>query len=99
MGYLNEKKVAKCFVVVSDEGENAKHNGEYFHEVFHKYYHTVYPARLVFVSFLEVNAKGQMAEQCEKIGFKPTCFTFDKDKPDLTRLDALLGTLAVASGL
>jgi len=97
--YLNEKKVAKCIVVVSDEGENAKHDGEYFHEVFHKYYHTVYPAKLVFVSFLEVNAKGQMAVECEKIGFNPTCFSFDKDKPDLTKLDALLGTLAVASGM
>ena len=39
--YLDEKKVVKCFVVVSDEGENAKHQGEFFHEVFHKYYHQV----------------------------------------------------------
>jgi hypothetical protein len=27
----------------------------------------VYPARLVFVSFLDVNAKGQMAEACENV--------------------------------
>ena len=54
-------------MVVSDEGENAKHDGKYFHEVFHTYYHEVYPARLVFVSFLDVNAKGQMAQACEKV--------------------------------
>lgn len=39
--YLDAKKVVKCVVVVSDEGENAQHNGEFFHEVFHKYYHQV----------------------------------------------------------
>jgi hypothetical protein len=97
--YLETRKIAKCFVIVSDEGENAKHEGQYFHEVFHKYYTEVYPAKLVFVSFLENNAKGQMATECERIGFDVTSFSFDRSHPDLTKLDALLGVLAVSTGL
>lgn len=54
-------QVVKCFVVVSDEGENAKHNGEYFHEVYHKYFHEV--RRLltrvrVCVAVLEFHLRG-----------------------------------------
>jgi hypothetical protein len=47
----------------------------------------VYPSRLVFVSFLDVNGKGQMAEACQRVGFDPVCFSFDKDKPDLTKVN------------
>lgn len=55
----------------------------------------MYPAKLVFVSFLAANEQGQMATALERMGFGPVKFSFDKDRPDLTKLDALLGTLAV----
>ena len=90
------RKQVRCFVVVSDEGENLKSHGHYFHELFRKYHAEVYPAKLVFVSFLEANEKGQMATASVRMGFGPIKFSFDKDRPDLTKLDALLGTLAVA---
>jgi hypothetical protein len=50
-------QVVKCFVVVSDEGENAKHNGEYFHEVYHKYFHEV-RLLLTRVAVLEYHMRG-----------------------------------------
>ena len=94
--YYAARKQVRCFVVVSDEGENLKSHGHYFHELFRKYHAEVYPAKLVFVSFLEANEKGQMATASVRMGFGPIKFSFDKDRPDLTKLDALLGTLAVA---
>ena len=94
--YYEARKQVKCFVVVSDEGENLRSHGYYFHELYRKYHAEVYPAKLVFVSFLQANEKGQMATAIERMGFGPIKFSFDKDRPDLTKLDALLGTLAVA---
>lgn len=38
------------------EIENEKSKGEYFAQLFYKYYTEVYPAKIVFVSFLEVAA-------------------------------------------
>eukprot|EP00040_Diaphanoeca_grandis_P022271 m.119345 g.119345 ORF g.119345 m.119345 type:complete len:732 (+) comp28729_c0_seq1:180-2375(+) len=93
--YYTSKKVVKCFVVVSDEGENLKSNGFYFHELYRKYHAEIYPAKLVFVSFLDANEKGQMAQAVQRMGYEVVNFAFDKLRPDLTKLDALLGTLAV----
>ena len=67
--YYNSKEIIKTFVMVTDEEENA--NGkitdgtEYrFFELFMKYRQEVYPAKLVFISFLShQHAQGQMYSQ------------------------------------
>jgi hypothetical protein len=54
----------------------------------------VFPAKLVFISFLEANAKGQMAGALEKLGIHPICYSLDGRRPDLTKLDSLLAQLS-----
>jgi hypothetical protein len=96
--YLREKKVVKCFVIVTDEVENVKHGVEYFPELFARYYRDVYPAEVVFVSFLEnVNRKGRMVTALEAQGFSPIQFRLDGRRPDLTKLDSLLGVISLRS--
>lgn len=96
--YLREKKIVKCFVVVTDEVENAKHGAEYFPELFARYHAEVYPAEVVFVSFLEnVNRKGRMVTALESMGFSPILFRLDGRRPDLSKLDSLLGVISLRS--
>lgn len=96
--YLREKKVVRCFVIVTDEVENVKHGAEYFPELFAKYYREVYPAEVVFVSFLEnVNRKGRMVTALESMGFSPIQFRLEGRRPDLTKLDSLLGVISLRS--
>ena len=67
--YYNAKEVIKTFVMVTDEEENA--NGTTadgistrFFELFMKYRTEIYPAKLVFISFLgHQHAQGQMYSQ------------------------------------
>ena len=40
-------------LIVTDEIENEKSEGEFFSQLFYKYHRDVYPAKIVFVSFLE----------------------------------------------
>jgi hypothetical protein len=96
--YLREKKVVKCFVIVTDEVENVKHGANYFPELFARYHREVYPAEVVFVSFLEnVNRKGRMVTALESMGFSPIQFRLDGRRPDLTKLDSLLGVISLRS--
>jgi hypothetical protein len=67
--YYNAKEIIKTFVMVTDEEENA--NGTTadglstrFFELFMKYRTEIYPAKLVFISFLShQHAQGQMYSQ------------------------------------
>jgi hypothetical protein len=67
--YYNAKEVIKTFVMVTDEEENA--NGTIadgtptrFFDLFMKYRAEIYPAKLVFISFLShQHAQGQMYSQ------------------------------------
>jgi hypothetical protein len=67
--YYDAKEVIKTFVMVTDEEENA--NGTIadgssmrFYELFMKYRAEIYPAKLVFISFLShQHAQGQMYSQ------------------------------------
>lgn len=67
--YYDAKEVVKTFVMVTDEEENA--NGKIadgsetrFFELFMKYRAEIYPAKLVFISFLShQHAQGQMYSQ------------------------------------
>eukprot|EP00164_Ancoracysta_twista_P002182 GFYU01002880.1.p1 GENE.GFYU01002880.1~~GFYU01002880.1.p1 ORF type:complete len:725 (+),score=270.48 GFYU01002880.1:89-2263(+) len=96
--YYKNKIPIKTFVVVTDEKENLKSNGYYFHQLFLKYTREVYPARLVLVSFIQsANEKTQMYTALEKVGVQAMQFRLDGNKPDLTKLDTLLGLLSAES--
>eukprot|EP00727_Mastigamoeba_balamuthi_P008883 m51a1_g4617 hypothetical protein (649) ;mRNA; r:283218-285345 len=96
---LQKKKPVKFLIVVTDEGENQVVNGEYFAPMFLKYRNQVSPdCTAVFVSFLDnPSFKGQMVTALEKLGVVPLQFRLDGRRPDLTKLDALLGLLASES--
>ncbi len=70
-----------------------------FLDLYKKYHDEVYPAKLVFVSFLpDQHAPGKMVTQLEQNGFKPLQFKFSVVKPDLTKLDKLFGLLSSRTG-
>jgi len=88
----------KFFVVVTDEIENGKFKNYFFPELFLKYYQEVYPAKLVLVSFLEnPNSKGRMIRSLENMGLEIIQFRLDGKRPDLTKMDSLLGLLSSES--
>ncbi|XP_022082129.1 uncharacterized protein LOC110974636 [Acanthaster planci] len=96
--YYEEKKVIKTFIMVTDEEENGtvRVNGGflYFHTLFKKYYEEVYPAKLVFVSFLNSqNATGHMVRLLESLDFHPLQFKLSHHRPDLVKVGNLLGKL------
>lgn len=98
--YYEQRRPIKCFVVVTDEVENEKHEGHYFPLLFKKYYEEVYPARLVFVSFQDSSSnarKGRMVTALENMGLDVLTFKLDGARPDLTKLDTLLGILSSES--
>lgn len=88
------RTVVKTIVVVTDERENDKAHGYYFHQLFYKYYTEIYPARIVFVSFLEANQQGQMVQALQTLGIQLLLFRFDARRPDLTKFDGMLGVLS-----
>lgn len=93
--YYDEKKPVKFFIMVTDEIENEPSGGTFFAQLFYKYYVEVHPARLVMVSFLEdPNVKGRMVRALESFGIVPLQFRLDSKRPDLTKLDSLLGLLS-----
>ena len=66
-----------------------------FCRLYKKYHDEVFPAKLVFVSFLRhQHATGHMVSQLETEGFKPLVFKLDGSRPDLTKLDKLFGLLS-----
>lgn len=92
--FYEAKTPVNCFVVVTDERENGKFQDMYFHQLFYKYHTEVHPAKLVFVSFLDPNSPGQMCSALEQLGIHPTQFRLDARRPDLTKLDAMIGLLS-----
>lgn len=66
-----------------------------FAELFDKYYKEVFPARLVFVSFLPQHSEGQMVRALKDKGYSPLQFKLDDHKPDLTKLDSLIALLSL----
>ncbi len=71
----------------TDEIENIPHESHYFAQLFYKYYTEVYPARIVFVSFLDnPKEKGRMVTALESLGIVPLQFRLDSKRPDLTKV-------------
>jgi len=98
--YFNAKKEVRTFVIVTDEEENTKAKTEdkrswNFFELFMEYRRTVYPATLVFVSFLrDQHQVGQMHRRFLEAGVADVMqFSFCGQRPDLSRLDSILGRL------
>lgn len=106
--YLQNKEIVKTFVLVTDEEENTNYNGEWINSVtledsfaglFKQYYEQVYPAKLVFVSFLKSGKEGQMVTALKNLipGIENNIIQFilNDKKPDLRKLDVLLNTLSM----
>lgn len=96
--FYEKKQEIKTFIIVTDEEENTAFNGFRFAELYDKYYKEVYPANLVFVSFLHnQHAKGQMVMALQAKGYDPLQFKLDNQRPDMTKLDNLFGLLSAKS--
>ena len=104
--YYQRKEIVKTFILVTDEVENSNYQGIYtsntegfFASVFKKYREEVYPAKLVFISFLENNKDGQMVNHLKQLipGIEKDIIQFimNNKNPDLRKLDELLNTLSL----
>lgn len=101
--YLERKEIVKTFIIVTDEEENTGYDGVYddtnkfFDKVFKKYYDEVYPAKLVFVSFVKDNKDGFMVSKLKEIipNINITQFRLNNIKPDLRKIDILLDSLGM----
>lgn len=94
--YFEQKKQVKTFIIVTDEEENTTVHNYYFAELLEKYRKEVYPADIVFVSFLRSQtAEGQMVKALAARDIKPTAqVRLDGNRPDLTKIDTLLALLS-----
>lgn len=98
--YYDSKEIVKTFIMVTDEEENtdaktADGRKWRFYELFMDYREKVYPANLIFVSFLSnQHSRGQMYSKFvdNKIP-NVSQFIFSNNRPDLTKLDSILGKI------
>jgi hypothetical protein len=102
--YYDGKEVIKTFVMVTDEEENtdaqlADGTSTRFLNLFMKYREKIYPAKLVFISFLRhQHAQGQMYREFQNANVPDVIqFKFSGERPDLTKIDNLLGLLSTGS--
>lgn len=101
--YYEKKEVIKTLVIVTDEEENTgatvKSKGKVeslkFFELFMRYRKDVYPTSLIFISFLRnQHDQGQMYKQFKSNDVPDVMqFKFNGQRPDLTKLDSILGYL------
>jgi len=104
-----QKRVFRTVLMVTDEDENGTvtvkkelqtkdNTGSLnFGQLFALYRRDVFPAKLVFVSFLNPSDQGKMSTQLKKANIEHSQVRFAPNAPDLTKLDALLGMLAASS--
>jgi len=102
--YYDSKEIIKTFIMVTDEEENKRaqtNDGQSwtFYELFMEYRKTVFPASLIFVSFLaSQHGRSQMYDKFVKNNVDDVQqFKFDKARPDLTKLDSILGIICSKS--
>lgn len=96
---LQKRDLVRTFVVVTDEEENTDAQGMRFDAMYAKYRDECFPAQVVFVSFIGQQARGQMTAALELKGLAYRQLRLDRARPDLTRLDAMLGEIAVQGAL
>jgi len=95
-----ERVKAKFIIMVTDEVENVKSEGLYWPTLYQNYVREVAPeCTAVFISFLGGGAeKGRMVRALESLGItKIIQFRLEGGRPDLTKLDTILGLLAAES--
>lgn len=99
--YYERKEIVKTFILVTDEEENGTCNGKDFTGIFKLYREEVYPAKLVFVSFLRNNKDGYMVSKLKNAipGIERDIIQFilNGKNPDLRKLDELLNMLSIDS--
>jgi len=95
-GYYEDKKKIDLFVLVSDEGENEGYNGWLFAPLFKRYLLEVNPlCKVILVSFLEQGDNGTIKDRLEGEGITAQQFRLDKERPDTSKFDALLGLVSL----
>lgn len=94
--YYEGKKIIKTLICVTDEEENTAYKGHMFEGLYQKYLNEVNSAcQLVFVSFLRSQTdEGQMVKKLRKHDFPCMQLAMSRTRPDLTKLDNLLGQLS-----
>ena len=105
--YYERKEIVKTFILVTDEEENRDYTGHYgdksgyFANIFKKYTEEVYPAKLVFISFLRNNQDGQMVRELKQLmpNINIMQFFLNNQKPDLRKLDTLMHKLTMETSL
>ncbi|CAF1078048.1 unnamed protein product [Rotaria sp. Silwood1] len=104
VSYYDNKEIIKTFIMVTDEIENTDvHTADgtptRFFNLFMKYRSEVYPAKLVFISFLDnQHDQGQMYTEFLNANVPDVIqFKFNGQRPDLTKIDNLLGLLSTDS--
>ncbi|KAI3381543.1 hypothetical protein SNEBB_008706 [Seison nebaliae] len=103
--YFDRKEIIRTFIIVTDEEENTKAksaNGQnyYFAKLFAAYKDEVFPAKLVFVSFLrrqhdEGEMYGKLINTFDMSKDDVLQFKFNQSRPDLTKFDNMLGVLSM----
>mmetsp|Transcript_37827 Transcript_37827/g.77674 ORF Transcript_37827/g.77674 Transcript_37827/m.77674 type:complete len:583 (-) Transcript_37827:40-1788(-) len=96
--FYQSKQEVDLFVMVTDEEENTRAGGMFFHELFDKYVKEVYPhAKVFFVSFIRPTDPGHMVAllNARGLGERVKQFKFDPARPDLSKLNSLLGMIAM----
>ncbi|KAH9514771.1 hypothetical protein Btru_023606 [Bulinus truncatus] len=96
--FYKNKEIVKTFIIVTDEEENGEIENYRFAPLYQKYYEEVYPAHLVFVSFLQCqHAKGQMVTELNELGYHPNQIRLQRSRPDLTKLDDLFAQMSAVT--
>jgi len=89
-----KKEKVNYFIMATDEEENADYKGFRWMRLWKLYLAEVNPeAKVVFISFLKNNQKGQMISEYEAEHLPYIQFVFDLNRPDLSKLDTLLALL------
>ncbi|CAF1232585.1 unnamed protein product [Rotaria sp. Silwood1] len=104
VSYYDSKEIIKTLIMVTDEIENtdvhtANGTSTRFFNLFMKYRSEVYPAKLVFISFLDnQHDQGRMYTEFLNANVPDVIqFKFNGQRPDLTKIDNLLGLLSTDS--
>eukprot|EP00761_Pharyngomonas_kirbyi_P004050 gb/GECH01004054.1/.p1 GENE.gb/GECH01004054.1/~~gb/GECH01004054.1/.p1 ORF type:complete len:906 (+),score=205.58 gb/GECH01004054.1/:1-2718(+) len=94
----HDKVKSNFIVVVTDQEENIDYQDMFFAELLKKYKAEVEPnVKIVFVSFQIESEPGLMVQELREMGFECKEFKFDRNRPDLTKLDSMLGTIDMMS--
>lgn len=96
---LERREVVQSFLVVTDEEENTACQALRFDAMLARYREEVHPAQVVFISFLDQRQPGQMVTALKQKGIPYRQFRLDARRPDLTKLDEILGHLSLGGSL